>query len=142
MECCLRYASPKRIFRVIPAAKIPSSRHQLRNAHTARHCNAKLSYAKRITSVELRSWTARPNACDFKLYHPKPYLRNSYHVARGRGKLFLRRAETQMGPRQFINARLEYVQTRSISLTWISVLNTPREWSFRAIELLLNPILD
>ena len=117
MECSLRYASPKRIIRIIPAAKTPSSRHQLRNAHAARYCDTKLPCAERITSVEFRSRTAHPNASDFEFFHYQPYICHSNHVARGRGKFFLRRPETQMGPRQSIHARLEYVQTRSISLS-------------------------
>jgi hypothetical protein len=117
VECCLRYASPhQRIFRVITATKTQSSRHQLRHAHPTRLCTTKLSYAEPIAPVELASKSTQPDASVFKLYQHEPYLRHSYHVARGRCKFFPGRVETEVGPWEFVDARPKHIQTRTMSL--------------------------
>lgn len=108
MERCLWYASPQRIFPVIPAAKTRTSRQQLRRGA------AELSHPERITTIQRYAKRTEPNATIIGLPEYEPLVRDSDHVARSSSQLFPGRSEAQMGPRQYVDAGSANVQTRSL----------------------------
>lgn len=82
MECSVWYASPYRVLLVIPAAKTPTSRHELRHAPTGLEF-AKLSAVECVATAKRNPGDARPPTSIFELCSYKPILCHSYYVARG-----------------------------------------------------------
>ena len=111
MECCLWYASPQRLFPILPATKTRTFRQQLRHARTAGHCAADLSSPKRISPVSCHAWCTKPSTPIVRLCEHKSLLRNSHHVAGGSRQFLLRWPKAEVGPREYLNAGSANVQT-------------------------------
>jgi len=108
MERSLWYASPQRLFSVIPAAKTRTSRLQLRR------CAAKLSHTEHVPAIQHHAKRTRSNATIIRLPEHEPVLRDSIHVAGSSSQLFSGWTQAQMGSWEHVDARSANVQTRSL----------------------------
>jgi hypothetical protein len=115
MECCLWYApSYYRVFTIVPAAKTPSSRPELRYAASTGHHGVGLSTIKHIPSVCQCSWATKSNAAFIDIWKRRACLCHSYNVAGG-GRQFIPGwfDEAQVG-QQFVHARSIHVQESTL----------------------------
>jgi hypothetical protein len=96
MECSVWYASPHRVLLVIPAAKTPTFRHELRYAPT-RLQFAELPIIECFATAKRHPGTTKPTAAYFELRSCESVLCHPNYVARGGCQLISTRGQERMG---------------------------------------------
>jgi hypothetical protein len=114
VECSVWYASPHRVLLVIPAAKTPTFRHELRYAPT-RHQFAKLPTVKCFATAKCHPGTTKPTTSYFELRSCESILCHPHHVARSRCQLLPTRSQERMGSGELLNGRPVDVQAGTMS---------------------------